>query len=138
MTTATRITALRYAMIVTGVISIFGIYTLIQIWPSGWSWGTAGSQYLTMLLGVYATLGVCLIVAARDPMANRSLVWFTVWANVVHALIMTAQAVMLPGQMGHLVGDVPALLLVAGVLAVLTPRGATIAAVTDRAARRAA
>ena len=138
MTTATRITALRYAMIVTGVISIFGIYTLIRVWPSGWFWGTAGSQYLTMLLGVYATLGVCLIVAARDPMSNRGLVWFTVWANVAHALIMTAQALTIPGEMGHLVGDVPALLLVAGVLAYLTPRGAAIAAVNDRATRRAA
>jgi hypothetical protein len=138
MTTATRITALRYAMIVVGVINIAGIYTLIRIWPSGWSWGTAGSQYLMMLLGVYAVLGVSLIVASSDPLANRSLIWFTVWANVAHAAIMTFQAITIPMETGHLVGDVPALLLVSAVLAILTPRKEKTATVSSLGTRRVA
>ena len=91
-----------------------------------------------MILGVYATLGACLIVAARDPLANRSLIWFTVWSSVVHALVMAVEAVQDPAEAGHLLGDVPALLLVAAALAVLTPRGAAITGITAGGARRAA
>ena len=81
------------------------------------------SHYLMMILGVYATLGLFLILAARDPLAHRSLIWFTVWSSVVHALIMGGQALTDPMERGHLIGDVPALLVVAIALAALTPRG---------------
>jgi hypothetical protein len=91
-----------------------------------------------MIVGVYATLGASLLVASRDPMANRSLIWFTVWSSAVHALIMAAQSIMDPAETGHLLGDVPALLLVAGALAVLTPRGPMVRAVTGAEARRVA
>lgn len=138
MTSAARTAALRYAMIATGVIYIVGIYTLSRVWPSGWSWGVGHSHFWPMILGVYATLGACLIAASRDPLANRSLIWFTVWSNVVHSLIMAAQAITDPAETGHLVGDVPALLLVAGVLAVVTRRAATETAVTGLGLRRAA
>jgi hypothetical protein len=126
-------------MITTGVIFTFCIFPLTQLWPSGWSWGTGHSHYLPMIIGVYATLGVCLMWASRDPLGNSGLVWFTVWSSVVHALTMAAQAVADPAETGHLLGDVPALLLVAGVLAVLTPGGARISAVTgDFSSRRVA
>jgi hypothetical protein len=75
-----------------------------------------------MILGIYATLGVCLLVASRNPLAHRSLIWFTVWSSVVHAGIMAAQSVTNSEHMGHLWGDVLALFAVAGVLAFLTPR----------------
>jgi hypothetical protein len=122
MTGFTRIAALRYALITTGVIFIAGIYTLARLWPSGWTWGPGHSHYLPMILGVYATLGVFLIRASRDPLGHRSLIWFTVWSSVVHALIMAAQGFGDPAERGHLAGDVPALLLVAGALAILTLR----------------
>ena len=135
---ATRTAILRYAMMTVGVIFILGIYTLAQVWPSGRSWGVGHSHYWPMILGVYATLGVFLIRASRDPLANSSLIWFTIWSSVVHALIMAAMAVGDPAERGHLVGDVPALLLVAGGLAILS-RGAKAAlVVTKPAARRAA
>lgn len=123
---------LRSALVIVGVIFIVGIYTLIVVWPSGWSWhtGHAGHlpHYLQMILGVYATLGIFLLIASRNPLANLSLIWFTVWSSVVHAGIMAAQAISNPEQMGHLWGDVPALLVVAGVLALLTPRRAQVTA----------
>ena len=99
-----------------------GIYPLTIIWPSGWSWHTDQSDYLQMILGIYATLGVFLIVASRDPLAHRSLIWFAVWSSVVHGGIMTAQSFAYSHQIGHLWGDVLALFVVAAVLAVLTPR----------------
>lgn len=119
-----RIKYLRIALRMVGLIFIFGIYTLSIVWPSGWVWHTGHtSHYLQMILGVYATLGVFLLLASRNPLANLSLIWFTVWSSVVHAVIMAVQALTNPDQIGHLWGDVPALLVVAAVLGILAPRG---------------
>jgi len=117
-----RVSALRIALILVGVIFIAGIYLLMMVWPSGWTWHTGHSDYPLMIVGVYATLGVFLLIAARNPLAHLSLIWFTVWSSVVHAAIMAVQSFGAPENRGHLVGDVPALLIVALVLAVLTPR----------------
>jgi len=75
-----------------------------------------------MILAIYATLGIFLMLASRDPMAHRSLIWFTVWSSVVHGAVMAVQAVAHPEHIGHLWGDVAALLVVAAVLAYLMPR----------------
>ena len=78
-----------------------------------------------MILGIYATLGVFLLIASRNPLQHRSLIWFTAWSSLVHGGIMAVQALKMPVEHGHLLGDVPALILVAVVLAILTPMGAT-------------
>jgi|SRR5271155_1037463 len=114
---------LRIALILVGAIFLVGIYPLMIIWPSGWAWCTTYSDYPMMIVGFYATLGVFLLLAARDPLANLSLIWFTVWSSVVHAAIMADQALE-PGHHLHLIGDVPALIFVAVLLGMLTPRGA--------------
>src|SRR5499433_399944 len=122
MSDANRLLFLRIALIVIGLTFIFGIYTLGILWPSGWAWGQGHSHYLMMILGVYATLGVFLLIASKNPAAHTSLIWFTVWSSLVHAVIMAVQALADGAERGHLVGDVPALLIVAVALAVLTPR----------------
>jgi len=124
-----RLTALRVALVVVGITFVIGIYPLTIVWPSGWAWHTGGpSVYLQMILGVYATLGVFLVRAARSPLKHLSLIWFAVWSSVVHGGIMAAQSLVYPEHRGHLLGDAPALLLVALVLAVLTLRAAKAAA----------
>lgn len=127
MTDRSRVASLRVVLVVVGLIFLVGVFPLTRLWPAGWSWGTGHSHYLMMILGVYATLGVFLIVASRNPLAHRSLIWFTVWSSVVHAVIMAAQALSDPAERGHLWGDVPALLVIAIVLAALTPRGRAMA-----------
>jgi len=123
MNAADRVKFLRVALIVVGLVFLFGVYPLTILWPAGWAWHQAGqSLYLQMILGIYATLGVFLLIASRDPLANRSLIWFTVWSSVVHGGIMAAQSVVYPEHRGHLLGDVPALLIVAVVLVFLMPR----------------
>jgi hypothetical protein len=117
-----RLYWLRIALIVCGLTFVFGIYPMSLVWPSGWTWGQGHSHYLFMIMGVYATLGVFLLLASRDPLANASLIWFTVWSSVVHAAIMAVQAMMDATERGHLIGDVPALLLIAVLLAALMPR----------------
>jgi len=119
-----RLLYLRIALIVLGLFAIFGFYPLTIMWPSGWAWGHGHSHYLLMIIGLYATLGVFLLIASRDPYANKSLIWFTVWSSVVHGAIMGVQAFSDPGERGHFIADVPALFLAAIVLAVLMPRTA--------------
>jgi hypothetical protein len=115
---------LRFALRLVGVAFIFGIYTLTLVWPSGWSWHTGSHtpHYLQLILGVYATLGIFLLLASRKPLAHLSLIWFTVWSSVVHAAIMGAQALVNPDDIAHIWGDVPALLVIAAVLGFLTAR----------------
>ncbi|HET7889026.1 MAG TPA: DUF6632 domain-containing protein [Bradyrhizobium sp.] len=122
MSDETRMFYLRIALIAFGLIFILAIYPLTILWPSGWAWGHGHSHYAMMIVGVYATLGIFLLLASRDPLGSSSLIWFTVWSSVVHAAIMAVQATQDPAEGGHLIGDVPALLLVAIVLAVLMPR----------------
>jgi uncharacterized protein DUF6632 len=123
MNIAERVKFLRVALIVFGLIFLVGVYPLTIVWPAGWAWHLTGqSLYLQMILGIYTTLGVFLLIASRDPLANRSLIWFTVWSSIVHGGIMAVQSIVFPEHRGHLLGDVPALLLVAVVLAFLMPR----------------
>ncbi len=122
-----RVKYLRIALLAVGLTFIVGLYILIIVWPSGWSWHTGQSHhlphYLQMILGVYATLGAFLLFASRNPLAHLSLIWFTVWSSVVHAGVMAVQSLTNPEHRGHLWGDVLALFVVAAVLALLTPRG---------------
>jgi hypothetical protein len=123
VTVQSRLRDLRIAMIVVGLIFIFGVYPLMMsLWPSGWRWSPNQPQYEQMILGVYATLGVFLLLASRNPLANLGLIWFTVFSSIVHAGIMAWQALSIPAEHGHLLRDVPALVVVAAVLAILTTR----------------
>jgi hypothetical protein len=107
-------------LVVVGLTFVFGIWPLEIVWPSGWIWHETGRSGMSMIST--ATLGVFLIIASRDPMAHRSLIWFAVWSSIVHGAIMAVQSVADHKHIGHLWGDVLALIAVAAVIAVLTPR----------------
>ena len=98
------------------MVFLVSVYPLTIFWPSGLTWHTGQSEYLQMILAIYATLGVFLVLASRDPLAHRSLIWFTVWSSVVHGAVMAVQAIANSQHIGHLWGDVAALFVVAGVL----------------------
>ena len=122
MTDVHRLRFLRIALVAIGLFCIFGFYPSGIVWPSGWTWGHGHSHYLMMIVGIYATLGVFLLIASRNPDAHRSIIWFTIWSSVVHAAIMGVQSLSDPAERGHLIADVPALFLVAILLAGLMPR----------------
>ncbi len=124
---------LKIALIFVGAFCIVGVYPLTIYWPSGFAWHSDGhSMYLQMIIGIYATLGVFLIWAARNPVEHLSLIWFGVWSSVVHGGIMAVQALVYPEHRGHLFGDVPLLLIVAVVFAVLIPRREKLSAGSAR------
>lgn len=118
---------LQATLVVVGLAALL-LYPLMQLWPSGWAWSPGQHEYEEMLSGIYATLGVFLLWAARHPEEHSSLIWFTVWSSAVHGAIMTLQALSDRNEHGHLVGDIPALFLSALVLAILTPRRASASA----------
>src|ERR1700761_1700005 len=112
---------LKIALVIFGIAFLL-IYPLSIVWPSGWAWHMGApysDDYFMMIVGVYAVLGIFLILAARDPLANRSLIWFTAISSLVHGAIMAKQSFGMFGDMdhmGHLMGDVPALFGVAIIL----------------------
>jgi hypothetical protein len=68
---------LKVLLAITGLFCVFCVYPLTVLWPSGWAWHASGqSLYLQMIIGIYATLGVFLLIAVRDPLQHLSLIWF--------------------------------------------------------------
>jgi FtsH-binding integral membrane protein len=59
-----------------------------------------------MLNAVLATLGVFLVLAARNPPAHRSLILFAAWSSFAHAAIMLVMAFQVPAQRGVLLASV--------------------------------
>jgi hypothetical protein len=116
--------ALRIVLTVVGLIFIFGIWLLMRVWPSGWQWQPSQPEYEQMIMGVYATLGVFLLLAAREPPRHRSLILFAAWSSIVHAGIMGLQAIRDVAERGHLIGDVPALAIVGILLLILALKSA--------------
>ena len=124
MTPDTREMMLKTSLRAFGVVFML-VYPLAMIWPSGWQWhGGEGQYYFQMIVGIYAVLGAFLIIAANNPAEHRSLIGFTIWSSVVHALIMASQAIGDSNETGHLYGDIPALILVAIILGYLFPKKA--------------
>ena len=117
-------TARAAALVLSGFACLV-LYPLSIFWPSGWAWHDGpplSNDYFAMILAVYATLGIFLLRAARNPAANASLIWFFIVSSFVHALVMAWEAVRNPMMKGHLIGDVPALLILAALLAFLISR----------------
>ncbi len=116
---------LKIALFLFGVIFIFGIYAMMMwVWPEGWVWTPRQPEYEQMIMGIYATLGVFLILAAKNPLKHASLIWFTVWSSIVHGGIMLVQAIVDETERANLMGDVAALFFVAIVLWYLMPKKA--------------
>jgi hypothetical protein len=75
---------------------------------------------LAMMLSLYVTLGIFLLLAARNPSANRSLIAFTAWSSFAHAALMAVQAFRNLIPRGELWG-VAALVIIGVALIVLAP-----------------
>ncbi|MFL5579430.1 MAG: DUF6632 domain-containing protein [Gemmatimonadaceae bacterium] len=113
--------ALRIALVLVGAMCL-ALGPLMLVWPAGWRWSPHHTHYEQMVVGIYFTLGIFLIRASKDPLQHRSIIWFAVWSSIVHASIMTIQALAGPEHRGHLVADVPALFLGAAALGFLMSR----------------
>ncbi len=125
METHTKMKYLSVALYAIGVIFIIGVPAMMMVvWPEGWSWSPAQPEYEQMIMGIYITLGIFLIRAAKKPMEHASLIWFTIWSSIVHGGIMLVQALVDETEHANMLGDIPALFAVALLLWYLMPDNA--------------
>lgn len=111
----------KIVLIITGI-AFLGVFAMMMMFPSSWGWEPRQPEYEQMIMGIYAVLGIFLLLASRAPEKHLSLIWFAAFSSLVHALIMSFQALNDPAEMPNFMGDIPALFLVFILLALTTPR----------------
>jgi hypothetical protein len=97
--------ALKVVLVVVGLIFSALVYPLTMF--------VRQEPALAMMLSLYVTLGIFLLLAARNPSANRSLIAFTAWSSFAHAMLMAGQAFAKLIARGELIGSV--VLIVIGI-----------------------
>jgi hypothetical protein len=76
--------ALKVVLVVVGLLFCAAVYPLMLM--------AKQDAALAMMMSLYATLGVFLLLASRNPSAHRSLIAFAAWPSLAHASIMAVQA----------------------------------------------
>jgi drug/metabolite transporter superfamily protein YnfA len=97
--------ALKVLLVLLGLLFCAGVYPLMVF--------VRQDPALAMQMSLYVTLGIFLLLAARNPSANRSLIAFTAWSSFAHAVLMAGQAFANLIARGELIGS--AVLVVIGV-----------------------
>jgi hypothetical protein len=111
----TRERALKAVMVLVGLLFLAAVYPLTMFL---WRWHE--SEFAPMMLSLYATLGIFLLLATRNPSANRSLIAFTAWSSFAHGAVMAVQVFRNVIPRGELVG-VAVLVIIGVVLIGLAP-----------------
>jgi hypothetical protein len=75
--------ALKVVLVIVGLLFVATVYGVIQL---------REEETLQMMLSIYVTLGVFLLLASRNPSANRTLIAFAAWSSIAHAAVMTVQS----------------------------------------------
>ena len=76
--------ALKVVLVLLGLLFCAAVYPLLLM--------VKEDPALAMMMSLYATLGIFLLLASRNPSANRSLIAFTAWSSFAHAVVMSFQA----------------------------------------------
>ena len=79
-----RESVLKVVLVVLGLLFCAGVYPLVL--------RAKEEPALAMMMSLYVTLGIFLLLAARNPSANRSLIAFAGWSSFAHATVMAVQA----------------------------------------------
>ena len=109
--------ALKVVLVLVGLLFVAGVYPLMMfLWQAHPS-----EAEVPMMLSVYVTLGVFVLLAARNPSANRSLIAFTAWSSLAHAAVMVVQSFQMANERGELLSAVTALVVICVALIVLVP-----------------
>ena len=115
---------LRAVMIGTGAFLVLLLPFMFDLWPGGFRWThpAVHPPYERMIIAVYWSLGICLLLAARDPVRHAILVDFTILSSLLHGAVMAYDSFAQEHEMTHMVGDVPILFVLGGALLFLHPR----------------
>jgi len=108
--------ALRVVLVLVGLIFSAGVFPVAEsLWHQNQSMYT-----FDMMLSLYVTLGIFLLIAARNPSANRNLIAFAAWSCFAHAAVMAVTAFSKGGYRGDVWG-VAVLVIIGVALIVLGP-----------------
>jgi uncharacterized protein DUF6632 len=111
--------ALKIVLVLVGLLFSATVYPLMK---SSSFWQSNQSEDIEpMMLSLYVTLGIFLLIAVRNPSANRSLIAFTAWSSFAHAAVMAVQAFQNASNRGGLVGAAAAFVVIGVALIVLAP-----------------
>ncbi len=113
--------ALKVVLVLVGLLFSAGIYPVVTSVRSGWE--ANKEDALPMMLSLYVTLGIFLLLAARNPSANRSVIAFAAWSSFAHAAVMAVMAVHLASERGGLLGAAAVSSVIGLALIALTPAG---------------
>ena len=87
---------LKIVLVLVGLVFSAGIYPLVTSVRDGWQANKESA--LPMMLSLYVTLGIFLLVAARNPSENRSVIAFAAWSSFAHGAVMAVMSVHLPNE----------------------------------------
>jgi hypothetical protein len=79
--------ALKVLLVVVGVFFTATVIRVVQV-----LWQSPQADAEPMLFSLYVTLGILLLLAARNPSEHRSLIAFAAWSSLAHATVMTIQS----------------------------------------------
>ena len=96
-------------------------------------WDDLPGHVALMISGIYLTWAVFLLIASAHPAKYTSFLAFTMWANLVHSLIM------IPGALEHqyhskFATDIPWILFLSVAIFVLRPRDTEITSFAPQSA----
>jgi hypothetical protein len=134
MAQSSKLKSLKVFLNIYGIVSIIlfgGLFLLTSLDASVMQeggalrfmrWDILSKHVELMLEAVYLTWGIFMLIAARKPLSNLSFLNFTLWANLVHGLLMIPQALMV-GMMYKMFTDIAYCLVLAIGLWILLPKG---------------
>jgi Family of unknown function (DUF6632) len=111
--TMIRERAQKVVLIIVGILFVATIYPLVFL--------VRDEPTLQMMLSIYATLGVFLLLASRNPSAHRSLIAFAAWSSFAHAATMAVQSIGDVHERLHLLIGVAMFVVIGLALIVVSP-----------------
>jgi ABC-type Mn2+/Zn2+ transport system permease subunit len=125
--------ALKIVLVLVGLLFTAAIYPVVTTVRDGWQ--ANKEDALPMMMSLYFTLGIFLLLAARNPSANRSVIAFAAWSSFAHAVVMAVMAVHLPNERGDLLIAAVVFGVIGATLIVLAPakQSEMLASATGRA-----
>ncbi len=94
---------LQAVLVLVGLLFTAGIYPLIGAVRETWQANKESAE--PMFISLYVALGIFLLLAARNPAANRSLIAYAAWGNLAHAAVMAVMAIHISQRTGLLTGS---------------------------------
>jgi len=122
--------ALQVLLALFGSFCVATGYLLVKSLMGQWPM----SQGDQMILGIFFPIGVFLLLAVRDPSANRTLILAVAWANLCHVAVMAIQAAQHPPTSPSGLASLAIMAMISVGLIALAPRRASrVAPIETRA-----